>query len=205
MKLWVHVIWLKTNPGVTLQTMGPKEDRKFESFIYRFQNGDGFDETRAALAWYLYVNSTPRAYNLRPVRHVDKFTTKNGNVIARAVKDTSALTRFPLSAFLAVCDGYYVQASMQVDAFVKAAATRKQDTSKSITWLVREELGIGDGLRTVPSDDEDEGIHDGSLEGDEADDIVEGIKAAYRATQAKTASLNSAWGVTQKDLEWDAE
>ena len=35
MRLWVHVIWLKTNPGVTLMTCGPREDKKLEALIRR--------------------------------------------------------------------------------------------------------------------------------------------------------------------------
>jgi len=118
MRLWVHLIWLETNPQTTLQIAGPKEDRKLEDFIRNW------DEATAALAWHLYVNSSPRAYNLEAVNHVDKYVPKDGkNIMARQVADQSAITRFPLSAFLATSEGYAVQAKLHFD---KLFELRKQ-------------------------------------------------------------------------------
>jgi hypothetical protein len=115
MRLWVHVIWLETNPQTTLQICGPKEDRKLEDFIRQW------GEETAALAWYFYVNSEPRAYNLEPVNHVSKFQSKDGkSTYVNQVEDQSAVTRFPLSAFLATSEGYGVRASMVIDEFSKA-------------------------------------------------------------------------------------
>lgn len=116
MRLWVHLIWLDTNPQTTLQIAGPREDRKLEDLI----SGWG-DEYVVATAWYLYVNSEPRAYNLEPVNHVNKYSSKDGTkTYVSQVEDQSAVTRFPLSAFLATSEGYVVQASLMVEGFTTA-------------------------------------------------------------------------------------
>jgi hypothetical protein len=112
MRVWVHVIWLKTNNSV-LQTAGPKEDRKLEDLITEWK------ERVVACAWYMYVNAEPRPYNLTPVQHVDKFSYVNkqgrDTTVVREVADEASITRFPLSAFLAVAEGYLVKASMEIE------------------------------------------------------------------------------------------
>jgi hypothetical protein len=107
MRLWVHLIWRQTNGGV-LQTAGPKENGRLEELINRY------GEQHVAYAWYLYVNSEPRAYHLEPVKHVDKFTSKNGKTYVNHVEDEGAVTRFPLSAFLALNEGYIVEATIRI-------------------------------------------------------------------------------------------
>lgn len=113
MRVWVHVIWLKTNNSV-LQTAGPKEDRRLEDLINQW------NERSVAYAWYMYVTASPRPYNLAPVQHVDKFNYVNkqgrDTTVVREVADESSITRFPLSAFLAVCEGYLVKAKMDIEA-----------------------------------------------------------------------------------------
>ncbi len=185
MRLWVHVIWLKKNPTTPLALCGPKEDRKLEYLIQQY------GEDKTAYAWYLYVNAKPAPYNLKPVKHVDKFTTAKGNIMTTTVKDAGAITRFPLSAFLAVEAGFTIQSCLHYDAFTKAHEQRKaaktknpNDTPPTYEHLIAEILGI-------PS-------YDGS-----GADIFTGIREAYKAQTATTASLKPAWGVTQKDLEDD--
>ncbi len=113
MRLWVHVIWLKTNPGVTLMTCGPREDKKLEALIQKW------DEQTVAYAWWLYVNSDPPAYHLAPVKHVHQYSY-NGQPRMREAEDEGAITRFPLSAFLAVSEGFEVQAAMHKEMFEKS-------------------------------------------------------------------------------------
>src|SRR5580704_4648463 len=106
MRLWVHLIWRRANSSI-LATAGPREDRKLEDFIH--QHG----ERVAAYAWYLYVNNEPRPYNLEAVKHVEKFQSKAGKVYVNTHEDQGAITRFPLSAFLAMPDGFLVEALLR--------------------------------------------------------------------------------------------
>lgn len=111
MRLWVHVIWRRQNSPVVLQTAGPREDRKLESLI-----NDHGDQV-VAFAWCKYVTADPSPYNLAPVQHVDRFNyadKKSGELktAVNTLEDHGAITRFPLSAFLAVADGYLVEAAM---------------------------------------------------------------------------------------------
>jgi len=108
MRLWVHLIWRQAN-GSVLMTSGPRENTKLEELI----NLCG--EQYLAYAWYLYVNSEPRAYNLEPLKHVDKFQSKNGKTYMNTLVDTASITRFPLSAFLAVYEGYFVEAKIRCE------------------------------------------------------------------------------------------
>jgi len=107
MRLWVHLIWRRQNSSI-LATAGPKEDRKLEDFIQLH------GEQQAAYAWHLYVNNDPRPYNLEPVKHVDKFTSKAGKTYMNTLEDQGAITRFPLSAFLAMPDGFLVEAMVRL-------------------------------------------------------------------------------------------
>jgi len=111
MRLWVHTIWHATT-GKVLQTAGPKENERFEELLHKW--GD----EKTAYAWWLYCTADPRPYNLEPVQHVDEFTTKTGSRVVREVENQAAITRFPLSAFLAVSEGYLVRASIEIDKFV---------------------------------------------------------------------------------------
>jgi hypothetical protein len=111
MRLWVHVIWLQANHQTVLQTAGPREDDKLEKLINEYK------EHVVALAWYKYVNASPRPYNLAAVQHVDRFSyadKKTGELktSTNQVEDQGAITRFPLSAFIAVAEGYLVTAMM---------------------------------------------------------------------------------------------
>jgi hypothetical protein len=176
MRLWAHVIWLKKNPTTPLALCGPKEDRKLEYLIGQY------GEEKVAYAWYLYVNAKPSPYNLKPVKHVDKFTTANGHIMATTVKDSSAITRFPLSAFLAVNTGFIVQSCLHIDALVEA---RKQVKPVSPAALAKA-LGISD--------------YDG-----DAAKILFDLEKTVVALKATTASIKPAWGVAQEDLESDAD
>src|SRR6266404_9487589 len=115
MRLWAHLIWLKKNPGTTLMTCGPKEDKRLEALIQKW------GEEVAAWAWWLYVNSDPPAYNLAPVKHVHQYSYE-GKPRMREAEDESAVTRFPLSAFLAVEQGFSVQAAMLHEEYEKQVA-----------------------------------------------------------------------------------
>lgn len=188
MRLWVHVIWLKKNPTTPLALCGPKEDRKLEYLIHQY------GEDKIAYAWYLYVNAKPAPYNLRPVTHVDKFTTKTGNIMATKVRDTSSITRFPLSAFLAVEDGFTVQSCLHLDALNKAYEQAQAEGKKGNDWFnVRVRyVALHLGLRGLDSEEK-------------ADEIVRGIIETAKAQKTTTASIKNSWGVTQKDLEGDAD
>jgi hypothetical protein len=133
MRLWVHLLWRQTN-GRVLQTAGPREDGKLEALI----NLHG--EAQTAVAWWLYVNSDPRAYNLEPVMHVDKFTSKAGKTYVNQVEDQGAITRFPLSAFLAVNEGYIVEAMIRIknknDGSLRPVAEAMQNNMLSKHWGV---------------------------------------------------------------------
>jgi hypothetical protein len=111
MRLWVHVLWLQTNRQTVLQTAGPREDAKLEALINQY------GEHVVAFAWHKYVNADPRPYNLSAVQHVDRFNytdKRSGQLktMVNQVEDQGAITRFPLSAFLAVAEGYLVTANM---------------------------------------------------------------------------------------------
>jgi hypothetical protein len=108
MRLWAHTIWHAATNRV-LQTCGPKENDKFEKFLHEW------GEEKTAYAWYLYCNADPAPYNLEPVKHVDEFTSKKGNRVVRELENQAAITRFPLSAFLAVSEGYIVRATIEID------------------------------------------------------------------------------------------
>jgi hypothetical protein len=112
MRLWVHLIWLETNPNNTLATAGPREDRRLEELIQRFP-ADG--ELTAAIAWRLYVTAEPRPYNLEAVNIATKNTSRAGNTYIDRAEDHSSITRFPLSAFLATSEGYVVRACLLMD------------------------------------------------------------------------------------------
>jgi hypothetical protein len=79
-------------------------ERKLERMIGEWR------EDVTAYAWYLYVNADPRPYNLEPVKHVEKFTSKAGKMFMNQLEDGGSITRFPLSAFLATSEGYIVEA-----------------------------------------------------------------------------------------------
>jgi hypothetical protein len=137
MRLWVHKIWRDATGGRVLQTAGPKEDRKFEDFLH--QHGDA----KAAYAWWLYCNAEPAPYNLEAVKHVDEFTSKNGNRIVLEKENQAAITRFPLSAFLAVAEGYLVNASFEIDEV--QATPNEQRTSHF--WNVH--AGLASALEAI--------------------------------------------------------
>lgn len=128
MRLWAHLIWHDRN-GSVLQTAGPKENERFESMLHEW------GEEKIAYAWYLYVNAEPCPYNLEPVKHVDEFTSKKGNRIVREVENTAAITRFPLSAFLAVSEGYIIKASVELDK-VLAVPKEKRVISSEIFYVL---------------------------------------------------------------------
>jgi hypothetical protein len=119
MRLWVHTIW-HTATGRVLQTAGPKENERFESMLH--ENG----EQILAYAWSLYCFADPRPYNLEPVKHVDEFTSKKGNRIVREVENQASITRFPLSAFIAVAEGYIVKARIEFDEILDLPKERRQ-------------------------------------------------------------------------------
>jgi hypothetical protein len=107
MRLWVHLIWRQTNAR-QLTVAGPRENEKLERMIGEW----GEDVT--AYAWYLYVNADPRPYNLEPVKHVEKFTSKAGKTYMNQLEDGGSITRFPLSAFLATSEGFIVEAKIRL-------------------------------------------------------------------------------------------
>ncbi len=121
MRLWVHRIWLQKNPETVLMTCGPREDKRLETFIHRQPH-----ELVAAYAWWLYVNSDPPAYNLAPLVHIDKFVSQKGNVSFTQKEDTAAITRFPLSAFLAVSQGYEVKALLDYEKLLAWGKERRE-------------------------------------------------------------------------------
>ncbi len=108
MRLWVHKIWLYAN-DCPLHTGGPKENAKFESLLH--EEGEAI----TALAWAMYVFEEPRMYNLEPVKHVDEMQLKSGGKWVQEIENQSAITRFPLSAFLATAEGYCVKARLELE------------------------------------------------------------------------------------------
>jgi hypothetical protein len=121
MRLWVHTIWHAVTAAV-LQTAGPKENERFENLLHKW------GEEKTSYAWFLYCNANPKPYNLEPVKHVDEFMSRNGNKIVREVENTAAITRFPLSAFLAVAEGYLVKAKLEMEAYMaQPKGSRRMD------------------------------------------------------------------------------
>jgi hypothetical protein len=129
MRLWVHTIWHSAN-GRVLQTAGPREDENFERVLHEW------GEEKTAYAWFLYCNADPRPYNLEAVKHVDEFTSKKGNRIVREVENQAAITRFPLSAFLAVREGYLVRAAIEIDEFM-AQPKESRRLSEGLSHVVQ--------------------------------------------------------------------
>lgn len=111
MRLWVHIIWNRTNRGHVLATSGKRENDTFEQLLHQY------GERVLGYAWYLYVNSKPCAYHLEPVEIVNKWTSPKGHTFVDKHEDGSSVTRFPLAAFLAVHEGYIVKATMDITAF----------------------------------------------------------------------------------------
>ena len=187
MRLWVHVIWLKKNPGTTLMTCGPKEDKKLEALIQKW------DEETAAYAWWLYVNSEPLAYRLEPAQHVDKYTSPAGHIFARQVEDTASITRFPLSAFLAVSQGFEIQACMQRQMFNEAAdqiiATRKE-AGKTGPWSDADRDQFERLLRNKAHGDFET-----------VDRIKEAMREVDKAMKASPGNLVKKWGYADRELD----
>jgi hypothetical protein len=129
MRLWVHTIWHSAT-GRVLQTAGPKENERFEALLHQWS------DEKTAYAWWLYCHADPSPYNLEAVKHVDEFTSKKGNRIVREVENQAAITRFPLSAFLAVAEGYLVRASIEIDEFM-AQPKESRSLSGGLSAVVR--------------------------------------------------------------------
>jgi hypothetical protein len=117
-----------------LQTAGKREDHKFEELIREFDK-DG--EFTVAIAWHLYVNQEPRPYNLAPVEVATKNIAKSGKAWVDRASDESAITRFPLSAFLAVSEGYMVGARLLLDEYDEL---REKHGNKE--WVKHDQNGI---------------------------------------------------------------
>ena len=145
MRLWVHVIWRQVNHPTVLQTAGPREDGKLESLINQW------GEHVVAFAWWKYVTAEPRPYNLAPVQHVDRFSytdKKSGErkTSVNAVEDQGAITRFPLSAFVAVAEGYLVNASMSWD---ELQAKRTELGGRKLSFAELPEPGWADVINAM--------------------------------------------------------
>lgn len=98
---WAYRIWAQSGYG-PLMTL-PRDGAGLEALVA--EHG----EMTVALAWYIFiVECEGRLWHQEPVEHVDEFTTKSGKKIVRTVEDQSAVTKFPLAAFLAVPDGCIV-------------------------------------------------------------------------------------------------
>src|SRR5260370_26560372 len=136
MRLWVHTIWHHATGGCVLQTAGPKENERFEELLH------SWGDEKTAYAWALYCNATPRPYNLEPVVHVDEFTSKKGNRIVKEVVNQAAVTRFPLSAFLAVAEGYLVKASLEIDAVLAAPKRQRRGMGSPLLCHAMDEMKI---------------------------------------------------------------
>jgi uncharacterized protein YozE (UPF0346 family) len=153
-------------------TCGPKEDKKFEVLVTKW------GEEVAAWAWWLYVNSEPPAYHLEPMQHVDKYSKGDGNIFARQVEDTSAITRFPLSAFLAVSQGFEVQAAMHKEMFDAAWENYQEEKKKDPTtkW----------NWRRVDGDYQTQLV------------IENAYRGVHKAMEPKTKMVNKKWGYADR-------
>jgi hypothetical protein len=105
---WAYAIWMNYHLGAVLMTL-PRDGEKLEALIT--EHG----ELTVVLAWNEFViGGEGRWYHTASVTHVDEFTTKSGKKMIIEKEDDSAVTRFPLAAFLAVPDGCVVAAQNEM-------------------------------------------------------------------------------------------
>lgn len=117
---WAYRIWTnETRQPLVTQT--PKDGNGLEALIK--ENG----EFVTAVAWSLYVHADPPLYHLEPVKHVDEFITKKGNKWVSEKEDESAITKFPLSSFLKVPDGFVVMAEDSITRYLDAIEDYRSD------------------------------------------------------------------------------
>ncbi len=100
-KPWVNRIWYELlDESHILVTSGKRDSEGIERLILEC------GERVAMVAWYLYVNESPPKYHLAPVEFVNKRMRKDGQTWLESGEDESSITRFPVLAFLATCQGY---------------------------------------------------------------------------------------------------
>src|SRR5690242_15568012 len=99
---WAYRIWRACHSRTlhTLASDGPALQRLIEAH----------GELPMMYAWALFVHDEQPLYHLEPVKHVDEFTSKKGNKIVQQLDNESAITNFPLAAFLKVPDAFIFEA-----------------------------------------------------------------------------------------------
>jgi hypothetical protein len=96
------------------------------------------------LAWAIFVEDSSgddadgdaiHAYNLKPVKTVHKWVSRAGKEHVDVHEDTSAITRFPLAAFLATSDAYVLnaQALIETNRIRYSYGTDIENLVKSVT------------------------------------------------------------------------
>lgn len=105
---WAYAIWMEHQMSVLMTTS--TDGKKLEALISEY------GELCVAYAWYTYVHGGDGIwYHTEAVKHIDEGRYKNsGKKFVIELEDTSAITRFPLAAFLAVPDGCIVAAQHEM-------------------------------------------------------------------------------------------
>jgi len=118
---WAYAIWRQKNQkyGSVLATL-PTDGNKLEALIQEY------GELTVMVAWLEYVYADPPMYNLEPVTHVAEGTYKSGKKWMAEAEDQSAITKFPLTSFLKVPDGFIAEAQHVISQPGWRAAKQKQ-------------------------------------------------------------------------------
>jgi hypothetical protein len=118
---WANRIWLDhakvvdgdigdANPSAL--AIHPKDAEKLEALL------EEHHPLLVVTAWLLYVKNEPPLYNLAAVHVISKWTNpKNGVEHVDRYLDTSQITKFPLTSFLKVSDGFITAAKDIVPLF----------------------------------------------------------------------------------------